>query len=148
MIYETAEHRAAQEKAANEVAAFHGCTAIHMPTLGSFDALFREDRRIAGACEVKVRDATRYRYPDVWVNVGTVWRIRLAHACRSFDPYVDWLGLIAIQWNDALVAIPIDAVVGYPKALRSLTNPRDEGDLNNPVYLVATRDPRWRLVTL
>jgi len=148
MIYETAEHRAAQEAAANDVAAFYGCTAIHMPTLGAFDALFREDRRIAGACEVKVRNATRHQFPDVWVNISTVWRIRLAHATHSFDPYVDWLGLVAIQWTDALVVLPIDAVARYPKALRSLKEPRDGYDLDNRVYLVRNDDPGWRLVTL
>jgi|KBSMisStaDraftv2_1062788.scaffolds.fasta_scaffold493429_3 hypothetical protein len=143
MIYETMDDRVRQVAAIAGVADFYGVIALDLPTLSPFDALLREDRRIVGALEVKCRNCERERYPDVWVNVATVWSLRLAHATFSFDPYADWLGLVAIRWTDGLFAIPIDVVARCPKGLRTRNDMRDAGDKDNPVYLVPTHLSEW-----
>jgi hypothetical protein len=146
-IYETAAHRAEQRAVMVKVADFLGCSGgIELPTLATFDALLRDDRRISGALEVKCRNVRRFQYDDVWVNQHTPWRMRMAFAAHSFDPYMDWLAFACIQWTDALGIIPIDTVAKCKRALRSLSEPRDEYDLGNPVYLVPTDAPDWIIV--
>lgn len=88
-------------------------------------------KAVVGTLEVKRRNANQFTYPTCWVEV------RKVDALLRLTPD-ERRAVFAVRWNDATGWVRAVVAQTFPVRRVSLNAPRDEGDVDDPVYDVPT----------